>query len=314
MKYLVTGSAGFVGSSLTQSLLSDGHDVIGVDGHLGGLYGEAQKAERTDRILKTFPNFTFLQEDLRDFDYHKVLGDVQVVFNEAAMPGLGLSWTDFNLYNTCNVVVVNRLLEALRGFPNVHLVHASTSSVYGQFANGDESTPLKPYSPYGVTKLAAENLISAYRQNFGLSATVLRYFSIYGPNQRPDMAYSKFIQRLISGEDLDVYGDGLQIRSNTFIGDIVGATRMAAQPIHDGEVLNICGDQPISLLAAISELADELGAIPKINFLPKVDGDQADTSGINYRAKEILGWSPKTDIHLGLRLQAQAAVAGSSSS
>jgi len=276
---------------------------------MDGLYEADKKKSRTEATLNGFSGFTFLHKDLRDFDIKVVLEDVDCVINEAAMPGLGLSWSDFSLYNECNLVAVSRLLEALKEFPAVHLVHASTSSVYGQFATGDESTPLKPCSPYGVTKLAAENLIGAYRENFGISATILRYFSIFGPNQRPDMAYSKFIRQMISGEQIEIYGDGSQIRSNTFIDDIVSATRLAAQPKHDGEILNICGDQSISLSAAIEELADEIGVAPKIVLRAKALGDQADTSGVNSRAKQVLEWSPLTEIRSGLRLQARAALA-----
>src|SRR5262249_58943303 len=142
----------------------------------------------------------------------------EVIFHQAAMPGLPRSWTDFDLYANCNVTATQRLLEAARGRTSLQrFVYASTPSVYGRFASGDETLPPRPISPYGVTKLAAENLCRAYAEEFGLQLVVLRYFSVYGPRQRPDMGYHRFVRSLLTGEPVVIYGDGYQVRGNTYI-------------------------------------------------------------------------------------------------
>jgi UDP-glucose 4-epimerase len=179
--------------------------------------------------------------------------------------------------------------------------------VYGEFANGDESPSTNPFSPYGVTKLAAENLITAYRNNFGISATILRYFSVFGPSQRPDMAYSKFIDSLLLNREIEIFGDGEQRRSNTFISDVVEATKLSADPRFNGEIFNICGDESITINEAIEALAESLGIKPIVRHLPVALGDQRDTSGDNSKAKRVLGWTPKVSIREGLEIQARQA-------
>lgn len=305
MKCVVLGSAGFIGSALSLRLLNQGHEVVGVDAYLGGLYPKSQKRVRTEEILRLYPMFEFVQLDLREEPLDSILEGVSVVFNEAAMPGLGPSWSDFETYLSCNVLATYKVLDSISRFPSVHLVHASTSSVYGLFANGDESTALEPVSPYGVSKLAAEKLVRSFQKNQGVSATILRYFSVYGPNQRSDMAYAKFISHLLRNEPLKVHGDGRQIRSNTYIDDVVEATLLSATPQLSGHTLNVCGDDSIALLDALGVLADELKVIPKIEFVPAARGDQLETQGDNSLAKTLLGWKPSVGIEEGLRRQAR---------
>src|SRR5205823_7137847 len=166
-----------------------------------------------------------------------IVSGAEAIIHLAAMPGLTKSWTDFELYNSCNLSATQRLLEAVRGSSTLkRFVYASTSSVYGRFGSGDESLPTKPISPYGVTKLAAENLCHAHEEH-GLPLVVLRYFSVYGPRQRPEMGYYRFIEALLTGQPVVVYGDGQQVRGNTYVTDCVDAT-MAAVQASPGETYN----------------------------------------------------------------------------
>lgn len=308
MKIVVTGAAGFVGAATASRLLDDGHDVIGIDCYLPDLYPADTKRARLDGVLGR-SGFTFVEADLRHVSIAPHLDDVDVLVNLAAMPGLTSSWVDFKTYVDCNTTLTQRLLSDLRLHPEVHFVQASTSSVYGLVAEGDESCPLSPVSPYGVTKLAAEQLVAAFRASFGLRATTLRYFSVYGPSQRPDQAYSVFCRDLLSGSPLRVTGNGRQSRSSTYIGDVVEATVRACEQRPDGAVLNVCGGEEIVLLDAIDVIADELGVTPRIDFVADRPGDQRRTCGDSSRACEVLGWSPAMPIDAGIRLQARAAAA-----
>jgi nucleoside-diphosphate-sugar epimerase len=306
VKVLVTGAAGFIGSNVAHGLVTAGHTVVGLDAMLTTLYPRADK-ERNVRTLMGHEGFEFLEADLCGFVLDDYVAWADAVIHEAAMPGLILSWTEFDAYNRANLMATQRLLESLRRVGRTQLVHASTSSVYGANAVGGEEQPTAPYSPYGVTKLAAENLIAAYRANFGIRATVLRYFSVYGPGQRPDMAYSLFCKALLEGTPIKVYGDGRQSRSNTYIGDVVAATISAALAGEDGLVANVCGGEAIALIDAIEVLADELGIAPTVHFEEPRAGDQRFTSGDSSRIRAALGWEPRTLVRDGLRRQARAA-------
>ena len=182
------------------------------------------------------------------------------------MPGLPRSWTEMEAYTSCNLLATYRLVEASRAAGIRRYIQISTSSVYGTEAVGDESQPLRPISPYGVTKLAAEQLVLAYVQTYGFPAAILRYFSIYGPRQRPDMAYHKFIEALIDQQDLTVFGDGHQSRSSTFVSDAVDGTLRALEGAEVGEVYNIGGGERVELLDVIRIIGDELGVEPVIQF------------------------------------------------
>jgi nucleoside-diphosphate-sugar epimerase len=177
--------------------------------------------------------------------------------------------------------------------------------VYGQFAVGDEQEPREPYSPYGVTKLAAENLVLAHARNFGLDVTVLRYFSLYGPRQRPDMGYHIFCETLLDGRAVTIFGDGRQTRSNTHVADAVSATVAALRVPTSGEVMNVAGGQTIELLEAVHVLADELGVRPEIRFASPRPGDQRATAGDSSKARDLLQWTPSVDIIEGLQGQAR---------
>jgi len=189
MRVLVTGAAGFIGSHLCEALLGDGYDVAGVDAFIP-YYPRAVK-EKNLEWLREQSRFEFYEVDLRDGELEPLMEGVEAVFHIAAMGGLLLSWTNFDLYMTCNIQATQRLLEAARRSGGVkQFIHASTSSIYGADVTGPETSLPQPVSPYGITKLAAEHLVSTYGEQLGLPATLLRYFSVYGPRQRPDMGYS----------------------------------------------------------------------------------------------------------------------------
>jgi len=299
---LVTGAAGFIGSAVATALGATGHRVIAVDALLGGLYPKDEKVQRFEK-LGSVPGVETHLMDLRTDDLSTLPTDITHVINEAAMPGLGLSWQNFDLYAGCNLTATARLIEASTGWPLERFVQISTSSVYGKDAVGDESLPLAPVSPYGVTKLAAENLALAHWRDSGFPATILRYFSVYGPGQRPDMAYRKFIAAALLGDAIDVYGSGEQTRSNTFIDDCVGATIAALDKGGAGEIYNIAGSEERSINEALAIMESHLGFPIALNRLPEARGDQSRTMGDTTKARAELGFTNAVTLEEGLARQ-----------
>jgi nucleoside-diphosphate-sugar epimerase len=228
---------------------------------------------------------------------------VDVIYHLAAMAGLVRSWTDFELYESCNVSATRRLIEAACGCKSLkRFVYASTSSVYGRYSSGDETLPTRPISPYGVTKLAAEHLCGAYADEFGLPLVVLRYFSVYGPRQRPDMGYHRFIRAMLNDEPLVVYGDGLQVRGNTFISDCVAATVAAAQaPV--GEIYNVGGGETATVWEILKNLETIIGRPARVQREPARPGDQRHTCADTTKLARHLGWRPCVGLDEGLRQQ-----------
>lgn len=305
MRLLVTGAAGFIGSHLAERLLDLGHEVVGLDSFVP-YYPRHLKEENLAGLLHR-PGFRFLEIDLRTDDLAPALGEVDAVLNLAAMAGLARSWSDFQSYVGCNIAGLQRLLDAALAAGVSRLVHASTSSVYGLDAVGDETRPTHPVSPYGVTKLAAEHLIEAYRVERGLAPIVLRYFSIYGPRQRPDMAYRIFIEAMLEDRPIVVYDDGEQSRSNTYVDDCVAGTVAALGSGLCG-TYNIGGGKEITLNEAIAVIADEIGTIPRIEHRPRRPGDQRRTSADVSRAARDLGYRPAVDPDRGLRAQVRWSI------
>jgi nucleoside-diphosphate-sugar epimerase len=302
---LVTGAAGFIGARLTETLVSQGKRVIALDTFLDVLYPAKVKMNRWKKLESLDSKLLhMLKFDLRK-DNFQALDEFEVtsIINQAALPGLSDNPKIYSLYYECNIAALNRLLEFARSRPINKFVQASTSSVYGKFATGDENAELNPVSPYGVSKLAAEKLLKAYKENFNIPTVILRYFSVYGPGQRPDMAYSKLIKAAITGEKFHLFGDGQQRRSNTYIDDIVSATIKAVTEAEGGETFNVCGDESISLLEAIQVIESGLGLKIQIQRYGKRDGDQIETSGLNHRIKSKLNWEAKTDFRIGLQNQ-----------
>ncbi len=301
MRCLVTGAAGFIGSHLCERLLREGHEVVGLDA-LIPYYAPVLKEENL-AAARGHRAFTWHRLDLRRDPLDAALEGVEVVFHLAAMPGLPRSWTDFDLYESCNVTATQRLLEAVRRRPGLRrFVHASTSSVYGRFATGDESLPPRPISPYGVTKLAAENLCRAYAEEHGLALTVLRYFSVYGPRQRPDMGYHRFIHALLTGEEVVVCGDGQQVRGNTYVLDCVEAT-VGALEAAPGEVYNVGGGEAVTVWEVLRKLEEITGRRAQVRQGPARAGDQRYTCADTGKLQRHLGWAPRMPLDEGLARQ-----------
>ena len=301
MRCLVTGTAGFIGSHLGERLLADGHDVLGLDSF--NPYYPREIKERNLAGLLADPRFRFVEADLRTAELAPLLDGVQAVFHEAAMAGLPRSWTQFEEYMTCNVLATQRLLEAAREAGVERFVHASTSSIYGRDAVGDEESLPRPISPYGATKLCAERLALAYQESFGLPAVVVRYFSVYGPRQRPDMAYNIFVDRILRGEPIKVFGDGSQSRSNTYIADAVQATMLAFERGAIGGVYNVGGGEQRDLNWVIATIERLTGCQASVERGPARAGDQLHTKANIERARRELGYEPTTPLEEGLRRQ-----------
>jgi nucleoside-diphosphate-sugar epimerase len=284
---------------MCERLLAEGHQVRGLDAFIP--YYPRWIKEDNLSSLRRRNGFTFHEIDLRTDNLAPVVQGINVVFHLAAMPGLVKSWTDFDLYASCNLTATQRLLDALRGIRLQRFIYGSTSSVYGRFSTGDEALPTRPVSPYGVTKLAAESLCRAH-ENFGLPVVVLRYFSVYGPRQRPDMGYYHFIDALLKGETLTIFGDGLQVRGNTYVDDCVAAT-LAALSAQPGETYNVGGGEAVSVWDVIGRLEKIIGRSARIQRQPVRDGDQRFTLADTSRLTRHLGWRPRTTLDEGLRRQ-----------
>ncbi len=301
MRIVVTGAAGFIGSSLAEALIAAGHEVVGLDAFIPYYPRPMKEANLT--ALAGAGGFRFGEVDLRTDDLDPWLDGADAVIHEAAMAGLMRSWTDLELYTSCNILATNRLIEAAGRAGIKRFVVASTSSVYGTEAVGDEDRALEPSSPYGITKLAAEKLVLAHVALHGFPATIIRYFSIYGPRQRPDMAYHRFIEAMLDRQPITVYGDGEQTRSNTYIDDAVNGTMLALQRGATGGIYNIGGGRTISLNEAIALIAGHVGVEPIIEWEPARPGDQRHTSADVGRARAVLGYEPQVEPSDGLARQ-----------
>jgi nucleoside-diphosphate-sugar epimerase len=301
MKCLVTGAAGFIGSHLSERLLQDGHQVAGLDAFIP--YYPRSLKEANLRAAQARSGFSLHVLDLRSDALDACLDGVDVLFHLAAMPGLPRSWTDFDLYESCNVTGTQRLVEAARGRPGLRrFIYVSTSSVYGRYASGDETLPTRPISPYGVTKLAAEHLCRAFAEEHRLPLVVLRYFSVYGPRQRPDMGYCKFARALLAGEPITVFGDGMQVRGNTYIDDCVAATVAAVEAL-PGEVYNVGGGEAVTVWDVLHKLEAITGHKAVVRQEAPRPGDQRYTFADTGKLARHLGWRPRVGLDEGLARQ-----------
>jgi UDP-glucuronate 4-epimerase len=301
---LLTGIAGFIGSHLAESLAQDGWSVRGVDAFTD-TYATRQKRDNVAAVSRS-SEFELVIGDLARDDLRPLLEGVDAVVHLAGEPGVPASWGPaFGTYVERNIVATQRLLEAATGAGVARFVYASSSSVYGP-----ENRPLvesavpRPLSPYGASKLAAEVLVGAYAQARGLSAVSLRYFSVFGPRQRPDMAAHRFIEALLDSRPVPVFGDGRQARDFTYVGDIVAATVAAlTAPVASGSVFNIANGEPVEVRDLIAMLAEELGVEPRIERRPERAGDAPRTQGCADAARNVLRWEPRMGLRTGLRRQ-----------
>ncbi len=305
MGTLVTGGAGFIGSALVTRLADRGHEVLIADA-LTPYYDPAQKRANLAPLLGR-PGVRVVVVNLVDGDLEPLLDDVDVVFHLAAQPGVRRSWGDFGTYAAANITVTQRLLEAvLRRGGIRRFVYASSSSVYGNGARGGsaETDRPQPFSPYGVTKLAAEHLCRAYAENFGLPTVSLRYFTVYGPGQRPDMAFHRLIEAARAGTPFPLYGDGRQVRDFTYVDDVVAANLAAvtADP-PPGTVVNVAGGSATTMLEVVELIGEVVGRPVGIDAHPPQPGDVRATVANTHLAARVLGWQPQTDLRTGLDRQ-----------
>jgi nucleoside-diphosphate-sugar epimerase len=304
MRCLVTGAAGFIGSHLAERLVDLGHEVVGVDCFLD-YYPRAVK-ERNLRTLRQQPRFRAEECDLSRADLEPLLRGVDWVFHQAAQAGVRASWGhDFEIYALHNVVATQRLLEASRDLGVRRFVYASSSSIYGDTTDlpmREQSLP-RPISPYGVTKLAAEHLCWLYWKNYGLSTASLRYFTVYGPRQRPDMAMHRFLKGALTGGEITLYDDGEQTRDFTYVSDVVAANIAAAERAEGGEVFNIGGGSQVSINHVLATI-EAISARPlRIKRDSRQKGDVRHTAADCTRARERLAFRPAVPIAEGLRLE-----------
>lgn len=304
-RVLVTGAAGFIGSSLVDRLLSEGNTVVGLDAFTD-YYAPEIKRSNLAEALKN-PAFSLLEGNLLDLNLEEVLGGVDGVVHLAAQPGVRTSWGEnFSRYLDFNVLATQRLLEALPEGGERRFVFASSSSIYGS-AGGraiTEDSPKAPRSPYGLSKLAAEELIQTYVREKGINAVSLRYFTVYGPRQRPEMALSQFIASAMSGEPIKVFGDGKQEREMTHVADIVEATVSALEaPPEAAGAYNVGGGSRITVNQMISEVQSSLGSKAKVDYGPPVKGDVRSTWADLEKARGHLGYTPRIEIEEGIGSQ-----------
>ncbi len=304
MRVVVTGAAGFIGSHLSERLLAAGHEVVGIDCFTD--YYQRTRKEQNLVASRSHDSFQFEEVDLVDADLPPLLEGAAVVYHLAGQPGVRPSWgTQFDRYVRDNIIATQRLLESLKGAPIKRLVFAGSSSVYGDaemFPTKESALP-RPVSPYGVTKLAAEHLTHLYTRNFEIPVVSVRYFTVYGPRQRPDMAFSLFMQALTAGEAIEVFGDGEQTREFTYVSDAVEGTIKAATADVVGQVFNLGGGSRATVnqvLAALEEISD---IKVRRRTMPAAPGDPRHTGASINLARERLGWEPRVSLREGLTSQ-----------
>jgi UDP-glucuronate 4-epimerase len=302
---LVTGVAGFIGSSLAERLVDEGVDVVGVDAFTD-YYDPAIKWRNIERLRRS-PGFTLHSGDLRTIDLEPLLDGVDVVYHQAGQPGVRLSWADgFGRYSRLNIEVTQRLLDAVRERSIARFVFASSSSIYGLAESfpTDESVVPRPFSPYGVTKYAAELLCGAYAANYGVPTVALRYFTVYGQRQRPDMAIHRLIECARKGSPFPMLGTGDQIRDFTHVSDVVDASvRAGSADVPIGSCFNIAGGASVCLVDLIETVSELAGQPIRLERCPSAPGDVHQTAASIDAARELLGWKPEVGLRDGLAAQ-----------
>ncbi|AFY52856.1 nucleoside-diphosphate-sugar epimerase [Rivularia sp. PCC 7116] len=305
-KNIVTGAAGFIGSHLAEALLKRGENVIGVD-EFNDYYDPILKRQNVAHLQK-FSKFKLIEGNIQFLDWKLLLKDVDVVYHQAAQAGVRASWGEgFRAYTERNISSTQVILEAAKDAKELkRFVYASTSSVYGDAETLPTSEQIcpQPVSPYGITKLAAERLCGLYSKNFGVPFVALRYFTVYGPRQRPDMAFHKFYKAVLEDKAIPIYGDGLQTRDFTFVSDAVAANLAAATAENAvGEVFNIGGGSRVVLKEVLEIMEEIVGKPIKRNYIERAMGDARHTAADVSKAKRILSYQPCVSLREGLVLE-----------
>jgi len=302
---LVTGVAGFVGSHLAEALLEQGLEVRGVDNFMP--YYDRRVKERNLEGLLADTRFEFVEADIVETEMTSLLDEITVVFHQAAQAGVRTSWSrSFADYDRSNILATQRLLDGVVDRPVSRFVYASSSSVYGNapgFPCYEDQLP-RPHSPYGLTKLAGELLCGMYASNWDVPTISLRYFTVYGPRQRPDMAFHRLFEAALSGNSFPLYGDGSAIRDFTYVGDVVRANLLAmTAEARPGGVVNISGGGSVSMAETIEQVSELSGSPIELERHEMQRGDVKRTGGSNERARQLLEWSPRVPLREGLIAQ-----------
>ena len=304
---LVTGCAGFIGSHLTLRLLEKGHYVYGIDNFDDLVYETKIKSENCKRLFN-YDNFKFKRQNVLELDDTTFSGsNIDLVINLSALPGQILSWDNFELYVQNNLLSTEKIINFMKMNKVPRIIQASTSSVYGNINNGDENFTTSPISPYGITKLASEHLIKSFSHINQFSYQILRFFSVYGPNQRKDMAFAKFIRAISRNEEIYLTGDGNQIRDFTYVDDVSNIILKMVDLNLNNETFNICSNSPIKLIESLNLIETLMNIKAKIHFRERVKGDQLITFGNNSKIKEALAYNQFTDLTKGLENQIEYA-------
>ena len=305
MSLCVTGAAGFIGSHLCELALSRGVRVLGIDCFLDESYDANIKKKNISK-LRGNPLFEFFEIDMSSSVFPNVVENCTQVVHLAAMPGLMRSWQEPSLYVRHNIQATINLIESLEIDKLQNFILGSTSSVYGLNATGQTNSALEPISPYGATKLSAEMIAQSYMRSSGLPLQILRFFSVYGPRQRPDMAYDIFIRKVIDSQEITVFGDGEQSRSNTYVLDICNAILQSLQFGETGNIMNISGLEKVTINKAIENIEELLGKKANVVYKPTRQGDQRETHGVSLEAWKSIRYVPQTDFRTGLENQISA--------
>ncbi len=300
MRYVVTGASGFIGTATALRLLRDGHDVVGIDS-LNHYYDPARKIQNLAE-LEAFENFTFFKRDIND-GCEAIVEGADVILHLAGQPGVRKSWLNFTSYSRANIEATKHVLDLALRFNIKRVVYASSSSVYGnavRYPCSELDAPI-PASPYAVTKLAGEQLCQLFAHEHGLSTASLRYFTVYGPRQRPDMLTHRLIDAASTGEAITIFGDGEQIRDFTFVDDIARANIAASTAdVANGSVFNIAGGSAVSVKEMIKAVENATGKDVLCVSAPHSAGDVDRTGADTSRARDELGWTAQVPLEQGL--------------
>lgn len=302
MKILVTGAAGFIGSHLCERLLATpGNEVIGIDTFIGPTPRDLKEINVHNLLLH--PHFRLIEADLLEADLDDLLHDVDIIYHLAGIPGVRSSWgSDFDPYVTNNILVTQRLLEAAKNKPLKKFIYASTSSVYGEkIGKVSENAYLSPLSQYGITKLSGEHLCQVYFKSYQVPIVIVRFFTVYGPRQRPDMAFHRFIAQILQGKPVTIFGDGTQSRDFTYISDCIDGIETLAYTDHViGQISNIGGKERATVNEVISLIEQITGMKARIEFSGKISGEPLHTWADISNAEKRLNYNPKISLKEGL--------------